>query len=92
MDGPKELPNRSGDPRTDLAAERTKLAKERTFAAWIRTGLSSAGIGIALAKLVTRGFLPEASAFERDGWGDPFVPDPAAASPVVRVTSPTLAR
>jgi putative membrane protein len=38
--------------RTKLAAERTKLAKERTFAAWIRTALASAGIGVALTKLL----------------------------------------
>lgn len=36
----------------ELAEERTKLAKERTFAAWLRTGLGTIGIGLALAKLL----------------------------------------
>jgi putative membrane protein len=52
MDAPGSAVKSGGDDRTHLAAERTKLAKERTFAAWIRTGLSSAGIGVALVKLL----------------------------------------
>lgn len=40
------------EERTDWAHERTKLAKERTFAAWLRTGLGTIGIGLALAKLL----------------------------------------
>lgn len=35
-----------------LDRERTRLAAERTFLAWIRTGLTSIGIGIALAKFI----------------------------------------
>ena len=38
--------------RTTLAVERTKLAEERTFAAWIRTALAAAGIGVGLVKLL----------------------------------------
>ncbi len=37
-----------------LAYERNHLANERTFAAWLRTGLSLAAVGIAVAH-----FLPE---------------------------------
>lgn len=33
-----------------LDRERTRMAAERTFLAWIRTGLTSIGIGIALAR------------------------------------------
>lgn len=35
-----------------LDRERTRMAAERTFLAWIRTGLTSIGIGIALAKFI----------------------------------------
>jgi len=34
--------------RTDWAEDRTLLANERTFAGWMRTGLASAGVGLAL--------------------------------------------
>ena len=34
--------------RTDWAEDRTVLANERTFAGWMRTGLASVGIGLAL--------------------------------------------
>jgi putative membrane protein len=40
------------DPSTALAYDRTHLANERTFAAWLRTGLSVAAGGIAVAHLV----------------------------------------
>ncbi len=43
------------DPRQRLAYDRTLLANERTFAAWIRTGLSVAAVGLAAGQL-----LPEA--------------------------------
>lgn len=39
--------------RTSLASERTRLANERTFSAWIRTGLASAGGGIAIIRLLS---------------------------------------
>ncbi len=34
--------------RTDWAEDRTVLANERTFGGWMRTGLASVGIGLAL--------------------------------------------
>jgi putative membrane protein len=37
------------DAQRWLAYERTHLANERTFAAWLRTGLSVAAVGIALS-------------------------------------------
>ncbi len=40
------------DVRDALAYDRTHLANERTFAAWLRTGLSIAAGGIAVAHLV----------------------------------------
>ncbi|MFO7698908.1 MAG: DUF202 domain-containing protein [Anaerolineae bacterium] len=36
--------------RDALATERTMLAAERTFSAWIRTGLSALGGGLAVAR------------------------------------------
>ena len=48
------------DVRDALAYDRTHLANERTFAAWLRTGLSVAAGGIAVAHLV-----PEPA---RDSW------------------------
>lgn len=39
------------------------------------------------ATLVANGFLPPTAAYEVDGWGDPFVPDPAGRTPVTRVRS-----
>lgn len=47
MQQPKEI-----DKRNHLAEERTKLAAERTFLAWIRTGMTSIGIGIAIARFI----------------------------------------
>lgn len=49
-----------GEVRDALAYDRTHLANERTFAAWLRTGLSVAAGGIAVAHLV-----PEPA---RDSW------------------------
>jgi putative membrane protein len=40
------------DKRNTVAEERTKLAAERTFLAWIRTGMTSMGIGIAIARFI----------------------------------------
>jgi putative membrane protein len=42
------------DVATKLAVDRTHLANERTFAAWIRTGLSVAAAGIAVAHVAPR--------------------------------------
>lgn len=41
-----------------LAAIRTHLANERTFAAWVRTGLSVAAAGIAVARASVHGETP----------------------------------
>jgi len=35
-----------------LAEEQMRLASERTFLSWIRTGLTSVGLGIAIAKFL----------------------------------------
>ena len=40
------------DPRPRLAYDRTLLANERTFAAWIRTGLSVAAVGLVAGQLL----------------------------------------
>jgi putative membrane protein len=37
------------DPRDRLAFDRTLLANERTFAAWLRTALAVAAVGLAAA-------------------------------------------
>lgn len=50
----------AAEVRDALAYDRTHLANERTFAAWLRTGLSVAAGGIAVAHLV-----PEPA---RDSW------------------------
>ena len=42
----------TADVRDTLAYDRTHLANERTFAAWLRTGLSIAAGGIAVAHVV----------------------------------------
>lgn len=44
----------------------------------------------AYEQLVAAGFLPRSPDFERDAWGDPFVPDPPEGTPVVRFTSRRL--
>ena len=49
---PIPTPTPDSDPRDDLAYDRTHLATERTYAAWLRTGLSVAAGGIAVARLV----------------------------------------
>lgn len=45
-------PAPGGEVQQRLAYDRTLLASERTFAAWLRTGLSVAAGGIAVAHLV----------------------------------------
>lgn len=42
----------AGELQLRLAYDRTRLANERTYAAWLRTGLSVAAGGIAVAHLV----------------------------------------
>ncbi len=44
----------------------------------------------AFSKLVARGFLPSSQAYQLDAWGQSYVEDPVASSPVVRITSPSL--
>lgn len=44
--------NTAGDPRNDLATQRTILANERTFLAYIRTAIMVLISGITLIKLL----------------------------------------
>ena len=37
----------------ELAIQRTRLAEERTYNAWLRTGMTTMGFGLALAKFFT---------------------------------------
>lgn len=46
------LQEQLAEDRTRWAWSRTVLARERTFAAWMRTGLTAAGAGFIIAKLV----------------------------------------
>jgi putative membrane protein len=39
--------------RTDLASERNLLAAERTYSAWVRTALTTIGVGFGVAHLLT---------------------------------------
>jgi putative membrane protein len=48
----------TGDPRIQLAADRTVFAAERTYAAWVRTGLASLASGVGTKK-VLEGIIPE---------------------------------
>jgi putative membrane protein len=61
MDGPELAEERTelalersemAEQRTDWAQHRTLLANERNFSAWLRTGLSAMGGGLALARLL----------------------------------------
>jgi putative membrane protein len=45
-------PVQPSDAQRQLAYERTHLANERTFAAWLRTGLSVAALGIVIVRLL----------------------------------------
>jgi putative membrane protein len=40
------------EQRTDWAQHRTVLANERTFSAWLRTGLSAIGGGVAIVEFI----------------------------------------
>lgn len=44
----KEKNQELAEDRTDWAEDRTVLANERTFAGWMRTGLGSLGMAVAL--------------------------------------------
>ena len=48
----------TGDPRIQLAADRTVFAAERTYAAWVRTGLAALASGVGTKK-VLEGVIPE---------------------------------
>ncbi|HEY9091841.1 YidH family protein [Parasphingorhabdus sp.] len=53
------------DDRTEFAEDRTVMANERTFAGWMRTGLTSVGIGLgfnALFSTMEPNWLPKAIA------------------------------
>jgi len=43
---------RDADPGRDSAPRRTYLAAERTYLAWLRTGLTSIGIALAVGRLI----------------------------------------
>ena len=45
------IANSLPESRNKWAHERTRLAKERTFAAWLRSGLATVGVGLGLVKL-----------------------------------------
>lgn len=51
MDQPENTPNNKNE-NTLFAEEQIRMASERTFLAWVRTGLTSVGIGIAIAKFI----------------------------------------
>ena len=51
--GPDATKQDLAEKRTAWALRRTLLAKERTFAAWLRTGLTSYGGGLAVARLLS---------------------------------------
>jgi hypothetical protein len=51
-------PADTGDPRVQLAADRTVFAAERTYAAWVRTGLAALASGVGTKK-VLEGVIPE---------------------------------
>jgi general secretion pathway protein G len=42
------------------------------------------------ARLVSTGYLPTGAGLDLDGWGAPFVPNPAGSMPVVQITSSSL--
>ncbi|MEM9734492.1 MAG: DUF202 domain-containing protein [Pseudomonadota bacterium] len=44
----KDYSTEMAEDRTDWAEDRTVLANERTYAGWMRTGMASLGIAIAL--------------------------------------------
>ena len=43
---------RSSDPGRDSAPRRTYLAAEHTYLAWLRSGLTSVGIALAVGRLI----------------------------------------
>lgn len=52
IDPKKDIQVILAESRTKLAAQRNELAAERTFSAWVRTGLSGVGGGIALLEFI----------------------------------------
>lgn len=50
----------------------------------------SSTLSSLLSRLVATKFLPDSTPFQADGWGDPFVADPAGKSPVVALASSNL--
>jgi prepilin-type N-terminal cleavage/methylation domain-containing protein len=59
-------------------------------ATYLTTNPLPANWSTIYSRLVTTGFLPSGGGLDVDGWGVAFVPDPAAATPVVKVTSSSL--
>lgn len=102
--GPDGLVGEGEDLRlvVDVTADRRAVTLERLAtlnqairlynATWMTTEPLPAGFAAVHARLVERGLLPRGAGTVVDGWGDAFVPDPPAATPVVRVTSRHLAR
>ena len=46
-------PSKCTQSTLELAVQRTRLAEERTYNAWLRTGMTTMGFGLALAKFFT---------------------------------------
>ncbi|MEZ6005754.1 MAG: prepilin-type N-terminal cleavage/methylation domain-containing protein [Planctomycetota bacterium] len=59
-------------------------------AAWMASDPLSSNWATAFGQLTSRGFLPADTRLQADGWGTSLEPDPAGASPVVRVRSTHL--
>lgn len=66
------------------------VAINRYNADWGSTEPLSSDWNLAFNSLVVRGYLPNSTVYQLDGWGDTFSADPPGALPVVRATSPNL--
>ncbi len=74
-----------------LAELRTiQIAIDAYNALFLTTNPLPANWTTIYSRLVTNGLLPNGAGYDTDGWGLPYVPDPAGAMPVTKVTSSAL--
>jgi len=79
--------------RREKTLSRLKVINQAVLqynAQWMATDPLPANYAVAYSKLVSRGYLPNSTDYQVDGWGVAYVEKPAGSTPVVEITSTSI--